>query len=174
MCVGGSCPSAVVDAAVVVLLDSSAGAASCAFFFCFPSSSRYPSFNCSGTLSSPSPSTVTPFSRHISHHSLITVSFVFPPAHPSQTQPRLFRAHSLLTASLVSNPPTCPLTSPFIKLRIAIRAVRIPHAGCQLSSWCPEMLRQISRLTSKRPEGVRKRKEGGRRGYVDGRTMRPW
>ena len=43
-------------------------------------------------------------------------------------------------------------------------AVRIPQAGCQVSSWCPLMLRQISRLASKRPLGVVKRKLGGRRG----------
>ena len=36
------------------------------------------------------------------------------------------------------------------------------------------MLRQISRFTSKRPDGVRKRKFGGLRGYVVGRVMRPW
>jgi hypothetical protein len=36
------------------------------------------------------------------------------------------------------------------------------------------MLKQISRLASKRPDGVRKRNEGGRKGYVLGSTMRPW
>jgi hypothetical protein len=36
------------------------------------------------------------------------------------------------------------------------------------------MLRHISRFASKRPDGVRKRKEGGRRGYVGGSTIRPW
>lgn len=36
------------------------------------------------------------------------------------------------------------------------------------------MLRHISRLTSKRPVGVRKRNDGGRSGYEEGRMMRPW
>lgn len=36
------------------------------------------------------------------------------------------------------------------------------------------MDRQISRLVSNRPEGVRKRNDGGRSGYVGGRMIRPW
>jgi hypothetical protein len=61
-----------------------------------------------------------------------------------------------------------------MKLLNAVNAVRTPHAGIHVSSWKPDMLRQISRLTSKRPEGVRKRKFGGFKGYVAGRVMRPW
>jgi hypothetical protein len=56
----------------------------------------------------------------------------------------------------------------------AVNAVRTPHAGIHVSSWNPDILRQISLLTSKRPEGVRKRKFGGFSGYVAGREMRPW
>jgi hypothetical protein len=36
------------------------------------------------------------------------------------------------------------------------------------------MLRQISLLASNRPDGVRKRNDGGRSGYVGGKTIRPW
>ena len=56
------------------------------------------------------------------------------------------------------------MASASIKLLIATSAVRTLHAGCHDSSWWPEILRQISRLTSKRPDGVRKRKDGGRSG----------
>lgn len=120
-----------------------------------------------------SSSTLTPLSLQTSHHSRITSSFVLPP-HPSHFQLLLSRASFSRISALASIPPTWPAL-PFsaMKLRSAVSAVRTPHAGIHVSSWKPEMLRQISRLTSNRPEGVRKRKFGGLRGYVVGSVMRP-
>ena len=62
------------------------------------------------------------------------------------------------------------------------RAVRIPHAGCQVSSWNPVNVRQIwvsqkrptFWFTSHRPLGVRKRTSGGRKGYSVGNKILPW
>jgi hypothetical protein len=85
-------------------------------------------------------------------------------AHRAHVQAGASRAMARRVAGSHSSPPIWPLVVVSMKLRIATRAVRMPQAGCQLSSWWPEMLRQISRLASKRPEGVRKRNEGGRSG----------
>lgn len=114
-----------------------------------------------------------PLERHISLHSCKASAFVLPCKH-SQRHSLDFCANILRTSSGASTPPIWPLGSPSMKLRIATSAVRIPHAGCHVSSWCPLILRQISRLTSNRPDGVRNRNEGGRSGYCGGRTIRPW
>jgi hypothetical protein len=100
------------------------------------------------------------------------VSLLFP--HASHFQLRLSFASLFLMSAGASRPPTCP-AEPFsaMKDRRAVSAVRTPHAGIHVSSWKPDMLRQISLFTSNRPEGVRKRKFGGFRGYVGGRLMRP-
>lgn len=150
------------------------------------SSSLYPTRNSGGTCSATdvAPFPAVPVSPPISSHLLLsssnTSSLVFPSAvapsaaaHSLHLQLILLLAKSLLVSSLHSSPPTWPSTGISINARMATSAVRIPHAGCHVSSWCPEMLRQISRLTSKRPDGVRKRKEGGRSGYWAGREMRP-
>lgn len=140
-----------------------------------PVASFLPSNRPIGSNSSNSSSTSTLTSLQASQTPLIISKFDFPPSHSRQTHPRESLAYSRLTLTLPSIPPTCPLLSPpIISLRIASSAVRTPHAGCHVSSWWPEILRQISRLTSKRPEGVRKRKLGGRSGYVGGKVMRPW
>lgn len=137
----------------------------------FSISSLNPNFNSGGT-SSPL-STFFPSLRTFSASSRRISSPVFPP-HPEHRHRRLSLANRSLSSFPISIPPTCPLAPPSINARSAHKAVRIPHAGCHVSSWCPLILRQISRLTSKRPDGVRKRNDGGRRGYDGGRVMRPW
>jgi hypothetical protein len=138
-------------------------------------SSLYANRSSSGTRSSGalfSPSACC-WAFHSSSRSLKISSLLRPP-HPAHLHARLSPASATLADSLISNPPTWPFASPLMNALIAHSAVRIPHAGCHVSSWCPLMDRHISRFTSKRPLGVRKRKDGGRSGYVAGRMMRPW
>lgn len=128
----------------------------------FSISSRNPNLSSSGTgscrwvLASPCVSSLAASS--------FKMSWLRLPPHALHVQSRLSSASFFRSPSPISMPPTCPLAPPSIKALKAHSAVRIPHAGCQVSSWCPLMLRQISRLTSNLPDGVRKRNEGGRRG----------
>ena len=130
-----------------------------------PISSRKPNCNSFGTFS-PSfsfPLSIDPSPSARSCSSFKISSLVRPP-HPAQRHARLSAANRFRSASPISIPPTWPFAPPSMNARKAHSAVRMPHAGCHVSSWCPLMLRQISRLTSKRPDGVRKRNEGGRNG----------
>ena len=125
-------------------------------------SSRNSNFSSSGTCSLfPSPSRSS-FASYLSSSSFKISSLVL--THPSHLQLLLSRAKSFLSSSPISMPPTWPLAPASMNALRAQRAVLIPHAGCHVSSWWPLILRQISLFTSKRPEGVRKRKEGGRKG----------
>lgn len=67
-----------------------------------------------------------------------------------------------------------PAPSEGRKEMMASSMVRTPQAGCQLSSWCAEMDRQILVPTSKRPLRVKKTMLGGFMGYSEGKRMRPW
>ena len=141
-----------------------------------PISSRKPNFNSSGTtvfFVEADADADAPWIRQRSS-SAFRISPLLRPPQPAHVQRVLSAAKRLRSLSLISIPPTWPWAPASMNARRAHSAVRIPHAGCHVSSWCPLMLRQISRLTSNRPEGVRKRKLGGRRGYVGGSTMRPW
>lgn len=61
-----------------------------------------------------------------------------------------------------------------IKATSAVRMVRMPQDGCQVSWWCAVTERQMRVPVSKRPFGVRRMISGGRSGYSGGRRMRPW
>lgn len=106
----------------------------------FPRSSRYASLSSSGTTTSGDDIAAAPSivpleaaaSATASARSLMIVSFAFP--HPAHTHPVLSLAIFRLAASLHSNPPTCPFASESMNARIATSAVRIPHAGCHVSS----------------------------------------
>lgn len=130
-----------------------------------------PSGNASSDM--PSSSTLRPASRQIPHHSRMIASLLR--LHASHFHVRLSLASLILTSLLASNPPIWPdVPGSAMNDRKAVNAVRTPQAGIHVSSWNPEMLRQISRLTSNRPDAVRKRKLGGLSGYVVGSVMRPW
>lgn len=137
-----------------------------------PSSSRYASLSSSGTSSSLRFPSASWLSRTSSSLSCMISALLFSQA--AHFHAPLSLAIFSRASLLHSMPPSWPFASVSMKLRMATRAVRTPHAGCHVSSWWPDILRQISRLTSKRPVGVRKRKAGGRRGYCGGRMMRPW
>jgi len=138
----------------------------------WPNSSRYANLSSSGTSSSFLLPSVSPIPFTASSRSLMMSALLFP--HPAHVHFPLSLAIFSLASLLHSIPPSCPFASVSMKLLIATSAVLTPQAGCHVSSWCPDMLRQISRLTSNRPVGVRNRKFGGRRGYCGGSIMRPW
>lgn len=97
-------------------------------------SSRYSSLNSAGTISSFRACPFSSIAFHSSSLSRSTSSFVRPPQPPAHFHPRESFASRTLPVSLMSSPPTWPLASPAMNARIAHRAVRIPHAGCQDSS----------------------------------------
>lgn len=141
-------------------------------------SSRQASFNSLGTSTSAAalellePPLAASCSCTVFSHSSMISPLVL--AHTLHRNPFDSAANIRRTSSVVSRPPSWPLGSVSMNDRNATKAVRTPHAGCHVSSWCPLIDRQISRFVSNLPEGVTKRKDGGLRGYMGGRTMRPW
>lgn len=147
---GGSRIAAWAVSAVVVAVDASSAVRCCCCCrspFAFAPSTFFfspilISFGTSSPVPSISASTSTPFSLHTSHQVLITSSFVLPPPHsPSPPGPvghlhaRLSLASRFFSSSGASRPPICPFADSSIKLLSAVRASRIPHAGCHVSSW---------------------------------------
>lgn len=98
-----------------------------------PISSLKPSFNSSGTFSPAAPFLSPPSLRQRSSSAFKISSFLFPP-HPIHRHALLSHASLFRSTSPISIPPTWPLAPPSIKARNAQSAVRIPQAGCHVSS----------------------------------------
>ena len=136
----------------------------------FPSSSLYPRLSSTGMLSSMlllPLLALTPVYSSRSFTSFSTSPSISSQVFPPQDEQRHLLdslASRFLPFSSISSPPSCPFASPAMNALIAHKAVLIPHAGCQLSSWCPEIDRHISRFVSNLPLGVRNRNDGGRSG----------
>lgn len=96
-----------------------------------PISSLNPNFNSSGTFS---PACPFPTSLRDRSSSPFKISSFFFPPHPIHCHVLLSHASLLRSPSPISIPPTWPLAPPSMKARNAQSAVRIPQAGCHVSS----------------------------------------